>query len=325
LPFVHLIDNKENMRGIYQGLHPLSKIGVVAIVALCSLFLFMIISAVLAIPVFGTEAFRQIVSSAMEFDESNIEVLKYFQLAQSIGLFIFPSIVLALLFGKNVLQYLKLRGMPNYVNLILVIAIVLFSSPAINLVGEWNANMQLPDWLEGIESWMKTTEDSAARLTELFVSASTLKGLLFNIFLIGVIPAIGEEFLFRGVVQRIIAEWTKNKHLAVWISAIAFSALHMQFYGFIPRALLGAMFGYMFIWSGNLWLPVLAHFVNNTAAVIAYYYYQNGLMDIDPDSLGTKGASGLITAFFSVVLVALLFFIFYKRQRKLTIAQSGGD
>ncbi len=303
------------MRGIYHNLHPFSKIGFVALVAILGLFLFMILSALLAIPLFGIEAFSQIVSSSMIFDESNIAVLKYFQLAQSLGLFVVPSLVLAYFFGGSAFRYLKLNVAPQKTNLLLVTLIVLCASPFINFVGVWNADLSLPHWLSGVEEWMKASEESAAHLTELFVSAHTLQGLLFNLFLIAVIPAIGEEFLFRGVIQRILNEWTKNKHWAIWIAAILFSALHFQFYGFIPRVLLGALFGYMYIWSGNLWLPVAAHFVNNAAAVIAYYFYNNNLMKLDPDSIGTEGTVGILSAIISLIVVALLFVVFYRRNR----------
>lgn len=302
------------MRGIYQNLHPFSKIAIVAMTALAGLILFMLLATVLVIPLFGIEVFSDFITSSLHFNESNVHILKYFQLAQSLGLFVIPSIVLAYLFGPNLLQYLRLHLVPEKANMLLVFFIVLISLPFINMVGQWNANMSLPQWLSSIEEWMKASEESAAVLTELFVSTQSIGGLLFNIFLIGVIPAIGEEFLFRGVIQRILHDWTKNKHWAVWITAILFSALHFQFYGFIPRAILGAMFGYMFIWTGNLWLPVIAHFVNNTAAVLAYFFFKNEIMSMDPDAIGTKGTVGIMTALLSFVIVVILFTMLYRRN-----------
>ncbi|MBN2263578.1 MAG: CPBP family intramembrane metalloprotease [Prolixibacteraceae bacterium] len=302
-------------KAIYKDLHPASKIALVALIALIGLIAFMVLSALLAVPFFGAEAFTGLLNNGLTVDESNFGLLKFFQMAQSIGLFVFPAIIAAFLFGGKLTSYLNLKRRPYVFSGIMAIVIILLASPLINVLGVWNAEMQLPDFLHGIEQWMKQSEESAAQLTELFVKADTVGVLLFNILLIGIIPAIGEEFLFRGVIQRIFSEWTKNHHVAIWLTAILFSALHLQFYGFIPRALLGAMFGYMFVWSGNLWLPVLAHFVNNTAAVFAYYLYGKGSISIDPDSIGV-GTAYQIAAIISLIFV-IVFFLFYYRYEKM--------
>ena len=205
--------------------------------------------------------------------------------------------------------FLKMDKKPYGLSVLLSVAIVYAASPLVNLLGLWNAELALPEWLSGIETWMRSSEDAAAKLTELFVKADSMNALFVNILIIGVLPAIGEELLFRGVIQKILLDWTRNKHLAIWITAILFSALHLQFFGFLPRMFLGALFGYLFVWSGNLWLPVLAHFINNTTAVIAYYYYHNGQLDIDPDTIGTgDGAvvAGLLSVFVMIVLFCSL-------------------
>jgi len=108
---------------------------------------------------------------------------------------------------------------------------------------------------------------------------------MFNLFMIALIPALGEEFLFRGVLQRIFGEWFKNPHLAVWLAAILFSLAHYQFLGFMPRIILGALFGYIFLWTGNIWMPILAHFVNNTVGVIYYYLFSQGKIGVDPQQI----------------------------------------
>lgn len=302
------------MKSYYINLHPLSKFAITALVALLSLFVFMIIAAVFAIPIFGMETFSSLLNSSIGFDESNIAFLKYFQLAQSIGLFIIPAIILAYIFGESIGQYLNLRKTPFLLSILLATIIVFSSSPIINLIGQWNANMILPKWMSGIEAWMKQTEQSTAQLTELFVKADSMSVLFYNIFVIAFIPAIGEELLFRGVLQRIFTDWTKNKHVAIWITAVLFSALHFQFYGFMPRAILGAMFGYLLIWSGNLWLPIIAHFINNATAVIAYYLYNNGKIQIDPDTIGTNSEYGF-AAIISLIVVVILFTIYFRVEQ----------
>ena len=284
-------------------------------VILFSFLAFFIISAVVAIPLFGLESFSSIVNSSVSMDENNIPFLKYIQVVQSIGLFIIPSLILAYLFGGQISEYLNTNKSPQLRSAIVAIAIILVSSPMINMLAELNSKLALPEFLSGLENWMRSSEDSANEITQLFLKTDSIWGLLFNIFMIGIIPAIGEELLFRGIIQRIFTDWTKNYHWGIWISAILFSALHLQFYGFIPRAILGAIFGYMLVWSGNLWFPIIAHFVNNSTAVIAYYLYNGGTISVDPDKIGT-GSEYQIAGIISTIIVAVLFWNFYKLERK---------
>ena len=116
---------------------------------------------------------------------------------------------------------------------------------------------------------MKAQEALAEQLTNLLLSGDGLMNLLANLLVVAVMAGITEEFLFRGALQRIIGKWTSNHHIVIWTAAIIFSAFHMQFYGFLPRVLLGAYFGYLLYWSRNIWIPVFAHFVNNAFAVIS--------------------------------------------------------
>jgi len=110
--------------------------------------------------------------------------------------------------------------------------------------------------------------------------------LSFNIFLIAILPALGEELFFRGAIIRVFQDWRGFK-TAIWITAFIFSAIHLQFYGFLPRLLMGAFFGYLLLWSENLWLPVTAHFINNVVAVVFYYLKFNGYKLPDIDAIGT--------------------------------------
>jgi uncharacterized protein len=162
--------------------------------------------------------------------------------------------------------------------------------------------------MSSVEIWMQDSEKQANQVTEAFLSTSSLITVFSNIVMIAILPALGEELLFRGIVQQLIKKIAGNAHAAIWISAAIFSALHMQFFGFLPRMVLGAMFGYMLEWSGTLWLPIIAHFVNNATAVIAYYLMQKGLIGNGIDKTGTSsdGSSYL-------VLVSIIFlFVFFR-------------
>ncbi|HEV7423641.1 MAG TPA: CPBP family intramembrane glutamic endopeptidase, partial [Candidatus Paceibacterota bacterium] len=190
---------------------------------------------------------------------------------------------------------------------------LIVSLPLINYLGELNSRMSLPAFLSGVEKWMKDSENQAAELTKNFLEMHSVSDVVFNVFMIALLPAIGEEFLFRGIIQKIFSEWSKNIHVAVWISAILFSAMHMQFYGFLPRMMLGVLLGYLLVWSGSLWLPIIAHFVNNAAAVIFTYLFREELMSVDPDKMGTEGE--MSTAVISVIVLAGLLWLIYRKEK----------
>jgi membrane protease YdiL (CAAX protease family) len=137
--------------------------------------------------------------------------------------------------------------------------------------GEINSMMDFPAGLSGVEAWMTEKEQEADLMIKSLIAAGSFGIMLLNLFTLALMPAIAEEFLFRGVFQRIFTRLFRSGHLAIWLTAFIFSAIHLQFFGFLPRFVLGLVFGYLFFWSGTLWLPVTAHFVNNAFPVIFSY------------------------------------------------------
>jgi membrane protease YdiL (CAAX protease family) len=241
-----------------------------------------------------------------------IRVLKYFQVVQSVGVFIVPPFILAWLFHGKIAGYLFLDKQVNFSSVFLVLVLSVAASPFVNFIGEMNENMQFPEWLSGVENWMKNAEDKAAEITVAFLQVETIGGLAFNIFMIAFLPAIGEELLFRGVIQRIFTNWTRNYHWGIWISAFLFSALHLQFYGFVPRLFLGVLFGYLLVWSGSIWLPIIAHFINNGVAVVAMYMIDKELLSPEIEEIGSTSDSYYM-AVISLVLI-VVFMLMIKRQ-----------
>jgi len=285
-----------------------------AFVILVSFLAFLLIAMVLAIPLFGLDSIMNIPTLNDLSDPESIRLLKYFQVVQSIGLFIVPPVVLAWLFHGQIAEYLLLNKKSTSTSIFLVAILVVFSLPLTNFIGEWNTRMEFPEFLAGLERWMKNAEENAAELTEAFLKVETTGGLLFNLFMIAFLPAIGEELLFRGVIQRIFSNWTRSHHWGIWISAILFSALHIQFYGFVPRMLLGVLFGYLLIWSGSMWLPILAHFFNNGFAVVAMYLIDNNILNPGVEEIGATSGSQYV-AILSLASVFLLMFLIKKENR----------
>lgn len=241
-------------------------------------------------------------------DIHNISSLKTLQFLQSVGTFILPPLLVAYLWSKKPLAYLHLTRKSTFAIYVYILIFMILIIPFINLLGYVNQQIELPETLKTIEDWMRSSELQAKEFTDNLLKVTGLSALLLNIILIAVLPAIGEELYFRGVLQRIIGE-PKNMMVGIWLAAFIFSAIHMQFYGFIPRFLMGAFFGYLVYWSGNLWLPIMAHFVNNGLAVVFFYFKHNGHHVPDIETIGTESTRwiGVTSGFIGVVGIVFLY------------------
>ena len=297
----------------FREMKPLSQLMFSLFVMVVSLLAFMVVSMVIAIPIFGAENLMGSLSASGMNTPEGIGFLKYFQVVQSIGLFVIPPFIIAWLFHGNITDYLYINSTTNWRTYLIAILSLLLVIPFINFLGDINSQMKLPAALSGIEEWMRSMEDSAKVIVDKFMKVESLSGLLFNIFMIAMLPALGEELMFRGVIQRIFTTWSKNYHWGIWITAFLFSAMHLQFYGFFPRMALGAMFGYLLVWTGTMWVPILAHFVNNTMGVLSYYFIDKGLISKDIEEWGT-GSEQLPLVILSAALVALLMYIIYRNE-----------
>ena len=209
--------------------------------------------------------------------------LKYMLISQDISIFIVPAII--------ILKRLKpadQRGFsdlecPTIDDLFLVVLLAFCIFPVTSFTLQINSGMDLPDWLSGVEKWMIEKENSATRLLDIFMAPCTFWTMILNVMIIAVLPAIGEELIFRGVFQKLFHKLFRSGNVAVWVTAILFSTIHFQFYGFLPRFILGLIFGYLFLWSGKLWLPILAHFVNNAVPTIGACIQHLDKVNANPD------------------------------------------
>ncbi|MCD4698905.1 MAG: CPBP family intramembrane metalloprotease [Bacteroidales bacterium] len=276
------------------------------------LMLTMVVGLVIAIPFFGFEVFTKFSNLGNLEDPDTINLLKYLQAINQIGFFIIPSIMYAFLYNRNIGRYLKLTERLNGPVFIISLMILLVSIPAINYLVELNEQMSLPALFRGIEDWMRESEDKTNQLADAFLNTKAFSGFLVNMLIIALLAAVGEELLFRGVFLRLIFEGSRNIHLAIFISAFLFSALHLQFYGFLPRLIIGMIFGYIYYWSANLWIPIILHFVFNGISVSAAYLYETGRITEDVESFGTS--ENVLVIVMSFGLAVGLLYLLYRRK-----------
>ncbi|MBP9186366.1 MAG: CPBP family intramembrane metalloprotease [Bacteroidia bacterium] len=235
----------------------------------------------------------------------NINALKYIQALTSAGIFIYPAWYFCKALNKKPADFLKINRKITFseigISTLLVFVIMPFGSWLVYV----NGLIKFPPSMAQLEIQLKAAEELAAQLTQLFIKADTISDLTINLLVIAVIPAIGEEFLFRGVLQNFVKTTTGKGHFSVWIIAIVFSAFHGQFYGFLPRVFLGAALGYAFLFTGNLWVSILMHFVNNAFAVICSYTpIKNSLPPVMQD--GYVFESWVINAGSALLAIGLL-------------------
>ena len=235
-----------------------------------------------------------------------IPAMRVMQVMLALGMMVFPS-AFYLWVTSSLGELKRIFGRLNRQGVMLSIAFFMVAFPFVNFLAEWNSSIEIPTALGG---WMEGKESEAGKLTELFLHMPNVGLLLFNLLMIAVLPALGEELIFRGIIQKGLMK-RFNAHLAIWIAAALFSAIHLQFFGFVPRLLMGVAMGYLYFWSGNLWYPIIAHFTNNALSIILAYGIQHG--SIDPQ-IETAGLENRVVASFSLVFCMMLLYLFKQKQ-----------
>ena len=251
-----------------------------------------------------------VLEGATEGFMENINLVKTLQLISSLCLFALP----AMLFVASKDNNLSLRlGSGVRGSAILWTALIMLCTyPLVAFLVKINMSIEFPEALLWLEESFKAQEEGAAEMLKGFLKMDGIGTLLINLFVIAVIPAITEELLFRGVVQQLFWRWFGNPHFAIIITGLLFSAIHMQFYGLLPRWMLGVVLGYLFYWSGNLWYPIIGHFLNNGVQVLLVYLGQ-----ISPDELETSTAEADALPWYAVVISLVIFggfMYFYKNS-----------
>ena len=245
---------------------------------------------------------------------NDIQLLKLGQAISSILMFVAPPLILYAFTRKHPMREIGFRK-PNTLWMLLIgVALMFVSLPLTNQLTAWNEKMNLGSAFESLEAMLKQMEDMAGDLTERMLKVDTIGGLLMNLLVIALIPAIGEELTFRGVVQQSLVKGCKNAHVGIILSAAIFSFIHFQFYGFLPRMFLGIILGYMFYYSGSLWTSILMHFINNGSAVVVSYIQCKNNIDVDVEHFGATDSVWVLSA--SLIVTVGLIVLSAKIKKK---------
>lgn len=238
-------------------------------------------------------------------------------IASFVGLILLPALYIRYTEQKSLAPFFKKENnLPVIVGIICLLGLSFII--AISPITEWNMTFQFPESMSAFGDWARAQEDKLADMTKFLTHYESVGGFLLGLFVIAVIPAIGEEFVFRGLIQNELWRSSRNIHAAIWASAFLFSAIHLQFFGFLPRMLLGALFGYLYYWSGNLLVPILAHFFNNGFSLTMIYLQSLGISNLDMEDETAAPLSWVAVC--AVAVFALLYF--FKKQYSTPPASS---
>lgn len=240
--------------------------------------------------------------------KSQIASLYWANIWQNLLAFIGAAYFTARFVSNSPTDLLKLKKLPTWKNIAGIIVFYIVALPAMNQIIYWNSEMHLPDSMSSIESYIRQMEDLAQKTTDLMMSSSSIWQLIAGILFIGILTGFSEEIFFRGALQDILAS-KGARHVAIWGGAIIFSAVHFQFFGFFPRLLLGAWFGYLLAWTGSLYTGAIAHALNNSIVVVTYWLTANGISTTDADKWGiAETGFPLIPAISALAFVILIIF-----------------
>ena len=231
------------------------------------------------------------------------------QMLTTIGAFLIPALLFAYCQDRMWFNYNAANRKPPYsmTNIVLILSITLL--PIVGVLSAFNQNI-MPQ--EGaVAEFMRNMEEAANHILELVTRQHTTWDLIANLLIFAVLAGVCEEFFFQGALQPLMMKWTKNPHIGILITALIFSALHFQFYGFIPRFVLGVYLGYLFFWSRSLWLPILAHVLHNALSILIDYTLQG--RGIDTDNLQFTDVRGSIPTAISCTLVSAMAIVYLWR------------
>jgi hypothetical protein len=238
---------------------------------------------------------------------------------QDVLAFVLPAVVMAVVATRLPARLLAVDKKPKLLTVLLAFATLVCATPAMNAIIEWNANWHLPEAFSGFEALMRQMEDAAQTVTDQLMAKSTVPSLIVSILIVGVLAGFSEELFFRGAMQRLFGEMGMNKHVAVWSVALIFSVMHFQFFGFVPRMLLGVFLGYLLVWSRSLWVPMIIHIINNSIVVFTTWREVNepeageNFNTIGSDLTNTGDVMLVIG---SVIVTVVLLYALYKTNRQ---------
>jgi uncharacterized protein len=242
-------------------------------------------------------------------DRNVIAAIKLLQIIGALGTFVFSSLLISFFYTGSWVGYFQAGREIDWKSAVLLMLVMVAALPFVNFLTDMNQRFVIP--FEGMEQYFREMEERTEELMMTLVKADDIVALMVNLFMIALIPAVGEELVFRGLIQRHLADLFRNAHVAIVVAAVIFSLVHFQIYSFLPRFFLGLILGYAFYYGKSIWYPIIAHLVNNTLGVLFYYFYMKELTGDSLEEIGTMEMMPA-TAILSLLVVGGLLYVWIK-------------
>lgn len=301
-----------------RNIHPFPKLILTILTIIVAGVVFQLIGALTATAVFDI-SLVEILNFQGSISADHIAALKWLQIIGALGAFVFASFLLSYIYTGSWTGYFHFGKRLDWIAVAIIIMVMLAALPFVNWLTEVNTNIEIP--FEKLEAYFRTMHEQTESLMMTLVRADNFWGLLLNLFMIALIPAIGEELVFRGLIQDHFQAWFRNGHLAIFLTAVIFSLVHFQIYSFLPRFFLGIILGYMMYYGRSIWFPMIGHFVNNSMGVLYYYFQQDIESSGTLDDIGTSELYPVF-AILSILFTGALMYMWVKRLKSNQSPQS---
>ncbi|MHB1276984.1 MAG: CPBP family intramembrane glutamic endopeptidase [Bacteroidia bacterium] len=261
---------------------------------------------------FGIDGLEALSRTADMSQRNVLYALRYILIMQTLGTFVFSSVIQLVFMREPLVEGLGVRQKITPIMAALSILLVIFMQPAVGYIAEWSLGWKFPEALADLEAQVRKLHEDTVSQQFAFLKDQTPLDLLFNLFMMALLPAFAEELFFRRVGLRLLYDSTGNVHMSIGISALLFALVHGQFFYLIPLFLFGIVLGYLAYWSRSLWLPVIAHFINNAFTLTITYF--TGDNAEDPSVMEADLGNPLIGFALSVLLSSLILLLLKRRQ-----------
>ena len=247
-------------------------------------------------------------------DRNTVYANRIFQIFSSVGLFILGPIIQLAFMRESIPEGAGIRTGISWKHALGAILLIIAVQPLVSMFAEFMWSLHLPESMADLENQLRTMHEEVSEKQTDFLRNSSFGDYIFNLLMMGLLAAFSEELFFRRVGLRLLYDATGNVHVSILISSLLFALIHGQFFYLLPLFLFGVLLGYLAFWSRSLWLPVLAHFLNNALSVSLVYFGNESMMD--PEA-GDAGLSyGWIAVLISIVFTSLLVYYIYKNRVK---------
>ena len=283
----------------------LHQVLILAFALLLGAIVFSLMGSLSAYLFLGVDVFNSDFDINLLPEETQIRIFRIIQPFNTLGTFLFPALVMWF-FSRNTISSSFSSNRIMYSSIIGSSLLIIVVKPIVSLLFILNKSIDF-SVLGSIGKSLIEASDLLSEKMALVTRSSTIEELVLNMVVIALIPAIAEEFFFRGTIQKMVLKGTKNYHISVWFTAVFFGLIHLNIQAMIPLIFLGGILGYIYHYTQNIWMSILAHFINNASLLLFIYNYGFEITKSEETNIST---SALV---FSLVMTAALLFFLYTQ------------